>query len=219
MEVLVPDGCGPGDEIYIDHMGSSLSVRVPEGVYAGQAMLVDLGGDTTVDECQLVDVVVPDGCGPGDLFIAEFAECGEFEVIVPDGCFAGTMIQVELPPPPPPPPPDEAPAARRRAQTFDSDEPPPPPPPLPPPPRSLTPESIAADTSSSDGGEDAPKFPVGQPAEVRRTDGTWTLVTVEEYDANACNYTVALADGRKKYWVEPDDLRIPRFMLMSHGLI
>ena len=40
-------------------------------------------------------------------------------------------------------------------------------------------------------------------------------MTVEEYDERADNYTVLLIDGRRKYLVEPSELRIPRFMLLS----
>lgn len=70
-------------------------------------------------------------------------------------------------------------------------------------------------SSSDEDEQGGPKFPVGCPAEVLRTDGHWTLVSVTEYDDGGDTYTVQLADGRYKYFVEAEDLRIPRFMLLS----
>ena len=59
------------------------------------------------------------------------------------------------------------------------------------------------------------KFGPGQPVEVLRSDGTWTLATVAEFDETGCTYTITLIDGRQKYFVEEEDLRIPRFLLLS----
>ena len=56
---------------------------------------------------------------------------------------------------------------------------------------------------------------MGQPVEVLRNDGNWTLATITDYDEHGMTYSVALVDGRCKYFVEEDDLRIPRFLLLS----
>ena len=53
------------------------------------------------------------------------------------------------------------------------------------------------------------KFKVGQQVEVLRSDNTWSLASVKEYDWRACNYTVMLPDMRLKYMVEEEDLRQP----------
>ena len=56
------------------------------------------------------------------------------------------------------------------------------------------------------------KFARGQPVEVFRTDGTWSLATVTDYDGEGCTYTVALPDGREKHLLEESEMRIPRFL-------
>lgn len=66
--------------------------------------------------------------------------------------------------------------------------------------------------------DDAPinstnKYPLGQPAEVLRSDGSWSLGTPEEYENLGGTYTVRLQDGSYKYMVEECDLRIPHFVL------
>ena len=53
------------------------------------------------------------------------------------------------------------------------------------------------------------KFKVGQQVEVLRSDGSWSLASVKEYDWRAVNYTVMLPDTRLKYMVEEEDLRLP----------
>lgn len=47
-------------------------------------------------ETDVVELVVPDGIGPGDLFVCTF-EGKMFEVVAPDGVIAGMELQVVLP--------------------------------------------------------------------------------------------------------------------------
>ena len=44
-----------------------------------------------------VEIAVPDGCYPGDIFVVTGAEGQELEVAVPDGCGPGTLLSVDLP--------------------------------------------------------------------------------------------------------------------------
>ena len=77
---------------------------------------------------------------------------------------------------------------------------------------------IAAELSDSSDDE-GPRFNVGAAVEVLRNDGHWNLATVTAFEGGGNTYSVELADGRCKHFVEEDDLRIPRFMLLSTGNI
>lgn len=44
-----------------------------------------------------------------------------------------------------------------------------------------------------------------------RSDHSWSLADVADYDTKACTYTVVLPDGRYKYCVEEEDLREPNY--------
>ena len=57
--------------------------------------------------------------------------------------------------------------------------------------------------------ETQPKYPLGSQMEVLRSDGYWSLCTLQEYDWRGVTYTVALDDARLKYFVDEDDLRLP----------
>ena len=88
----------------------------------------------------------------------------------------------------------------------------------PPEPRRVQPAELSDDSDSDDDAATA-KFGVGSPVEVLRNDGNWTLATVTDYDELGGTYTVTLADGRCKYFVEESELRIPRFLLLSSANI
>ena len=72
-----------------------------------------------------------------------------------------------------------------------------------------------SDDSDEETANAGAKFGVGAPVEVLRSDGNWSLATVVDYDENGGTYSVSLTDGRCKYFVEEEDLRIPRFLLLS----
>ena len=105
----------------------------------------------------------------------------------------------------------ESPAGQPRAYDAASDD-------EDRPPNELSGSSSETESSSSTEA-DGCKFAVGMPVEVMRTDGLWTLCTVVEYDAAGGTYTVQLADGRRKYFVEPDWLRLPAFLFQSSAII
>ena len=196
-EVAIPAGCGPGSEILVDVGGRQYFVTVPEGSEGSFVV-------TLPAEEHGVEVVVPDGCSAGDQFVVQLEEGELVEAEVPPGCSAGDTILIHLPTPArgaAADEDDEADEAERRAE--------------------LTGSSSETDSSSESSAEpeSEAKFAVGLPVEVMRTDGLWTLATVVEYEPEGATYTVQLADGRYKYFVEPDYLRIPGFLLQSSAMI
>ena len=98
LKVVVPAGLLPGDTMTIAFGPEEFTIEVPDGVYAGDEMTVDL--PTTEDSPQeataTVTVVVPDGCYPGDEFTVEF-EGLTFNIAVPDGFGPGLELDVEVP--------------------------------------------------------------------------------------------------------------------------
>lgn len=210
LNVVVPDGCYPGDEIVVTHRNrEQFFVIIPEGVGPGDMMYVDV----PVEQPALkVEVNVPAGCFAGDSFNVDW-DGHTFAVVVPDGCGPEDLLTVDVSDPP----------MNEEYKDTHNAEPPPPTATTPPaaaaePPTVKAPE-LSDDSDSDDDAAGAAKFGVGAPVECMRTDGSWTLATVVEYDENGCTYTVALADGRLKYFVEEEDLRIPRFLLLSTGNI
>lgn len=78
-----------------------------------------------------------------------------------------------------------------------------------------------SDESDADDEDEAAKarFGVGSPVEVMRSDGLFTLATIVDYDAGGRTYTIRVSDGRLKHFVDEDELRVPRFLLLSTGEI
>lgn len=205
VEVEVPAGCFPGTEILVTHGEQSVTVVIPEGMQPGEMMMLSLPPSShLLDAPPAVEVNVPDGCWVGDTFNVDY-NGRSWSVVVPDGCGPGSLLLVDVPndeetsspqstecPPSPSPPP--------AAKTDDS--------------HVLPPE--LSDTSDEEMEQVATaKFAIGAPVEVLRTDGGWTLATVTHFDDGGFTYTVRLTDGREKYFVEEEDLRIPRFLLLS----
>jgi hypothetical protein len=232
-EVVVPDGTGSGDELVVDVEGLKYLVSVPSGLSAGETFFVTLPQSPplslapTTDlspslAAPTVEVIVPDECSAGELFVVTVETSQgpvDFEVRVPDGCSCGSRLLVEVPPhyaagpavPSTPPLIGSCEAQARSVgspnlhalstpSSFDMRP-------------SSPPHELSGSESSAD--ESRPTFPLGAPAEVLRTDGMWTLVTVVDHDQHGNTYTVRLADGRLKYFVEANDLRLPRFMLQK----
>ena len=177
-EVVVPQGCAEGSELLVEACGESFVVTVPPGLCNGDSFVALLPTNPAAQGT--LDVIVPEGCFAGDSFVV-YSEHGEYRACVPHGCVPGSVVSVSIPP-------------MSNAVDLGSCE-----------SKAMCDEAPAAEElsgSSSDGSGDAeeracaPKFPVGLPAEVLRTDGLWTLATVIDYDPRADNYTVQLADGR-----------------------
>ena len=221
VEVLIPPGCHAGSELVVNAGGDQeVLVTIPEGFGPGELLLVDLspvgGGQAAASEEEpVLNVVVPEGAEGGSEILVDVGDGRELAVVVPQGLRPGDMMEVVVPaatpwsPSPPPPHAEPLPPPP---------EPLPPPPPQPKPDEEREPQRVQpAELSDSD--EDDPaqgaKFGVGQPVEVLRTDGAWSLATVVDYDDGGLTYTISLVDGRHKYFVEETELRIPRFLLLS----
>ena len=98
----MPDGIGPGDAMNIMVGEQEFTITVPDGVFAGMTLEVDLPVDEEPppgagpsEPPQSVEVVIPDGCYPGMEFTVTF-EGREFNIAVPDGCNPGDPIIVEV---------------------------------------------------------------------------------------------------------------------------
>ena len=165
-----------------------------------------------------MDCIVPHGCAAGDEIVVDVGDGRELIVIVPDGLVSGDAMEIIVPPQTSEP---SSPKSQTKSQCQ----------PLSSTPQSevktsckttqprerVLPPELSDDSSDDD--DQGAKFGVGQPVEVLRTDGQWTLATVTDYDEHGLTYTVGLADGRLKHFVEESDLRIPRFLLLSTGNI
>jgi hypothetical protein len=227
----VPEGCTVGSEFSVEYEGRAFQVTVPAGCEPFELLEVEIPQAKEAapqtqqqqQQEQLVQVCVPDGCQVGCDFAVEF-HGQSFMVAVPEGCGPGSLREIEVPctaqpttpnevasspsptptqtPMPTPTPSSHTPSSNQGAVAGEPVEPPLQPPEL----------SDNSDDDSDDGGA---KFGPGAPVEVLRTDGLWTLARVESYDAGGGTYTVVLQDGRFKYFVDEEDLRIPRFLLLS----
>ena len=199
VEVTVPDGVGAGDEVVVQLHHGDFVVEVPEGSGPGQAMWV-----TVPKPCPKPNV------GPQDdqeqqqerRQVEQERQQAEQERQQPER-EGPQVLQAGQE--------KESPAGQPRAYDAASDD-------EERPPNELSGSSSETESSSSTEA-DGCKFAVGMPVEVMRTDGLWTLCTVVEYDAAGGTYTVQLADGRRKDFVEPDWLRLPAFLFQSSAII
>jgi len=194
--VTVPAGILPGADLLVEVGGGEYYVTVPSNCVEGSTFVVLLP-PATADAALDIEVIVPDGCTAGDTFIVQH-ERGEFAAVVPDGCGPGSAVVISVPPASP----QKLPLSPQRTEAASAP----------------AAEELSG-SSDSDTEEEKPTFPIGLPVEVMRNDGNWTLVTVTEYDAGGDTYTVQLVDGRLKYFVEPELLRLPAFMLKTTGMI
>lgn len=196
LEVVVPEGVAGGEALNVTSPeGDEFEVTVPEGLVPGMCFLVDLPVQERPASGaeEVVMVEVPEGVEEHGVFIVEAPWGGAFEVSVPPGLGPGATMEVALPRA------DSALAAGAvdaDAGAVDADA------------------GAAAAASETEGSDTEPcgRFGVGQAAEVYRSDGTWSLATVTEYDMGGGTYTVELEDGRCKYFVEEEELRVPRFV-------
>lgn len=191
-EVEVPNSLGPGDPFFLEACGTTVEVVVPDGCIGGSLITVDV---TLPDKGnnQRVEVTVPEGAMPGDNFLVDVTG-QQFEVTVPEDLGPGSILTIELPAPIDPVP--------------DSTD-------VEPTLRYTEPDLGLSDEALLETGGRSNRHPLGHPVEVRRSDGTWSLAVAEDFDYLGYTYTIRLADGRCKYMVEEDDLRIPRFLLRS----
>jgi len=107
VEIVVPDGLGPGDAFDVEWGGVDYNIAVPDGCAGGTALNIELpsldpsaeplppAADAT-SGMTAVEIVVPEGLGPGDAFDVEWGGVN-YNIAVPDGCFGGTALNIELP--------------------------------------------------------------------------------------------------------------------------
>lgn len=160
--VTVPDGVYAGDGFVIEFDGQQLSVTCPDGCGPGDAINLEVpagdGSGGGGSGAQMVEITVPDGCFEGMEFTVEF-EGRQFNITTPDGCGPGDAIQIEVPPA------DDAPGG--------PPPPPAPPPPLPPPPPPPSFGSRASSSSNGGGGGGASSLAeqLEQKARIRANKG------------------------------------------------
>ena len=99
VDVVVPEGLGPGDEfeVTIDAEGSPRSTP-RSSPRAGEVGEFERD-DTTIDDTGVgssLSVVCPDGVGPGDTITVTTAAGEEVDVVVPDGVESGQEFEVTL---------------------------------------------------------------------------------------------------------------------------
>ena len=175
--VVVPDGLAPGDEFVVSANGREFNVTVPDGVWGGVSIDLELPvaeapGSSASQHMQQVVVTVPDGVSAGQLFTVDFG--GQlFEVTVPDGLVAGDELEIELPAPPslsskaPPPP-----TASQGGVGWDDWD-------------SAWEPVPKGSTGWADAPEPAPyygRYKIGEKVQVQRTSGEWSPATIKEYD-------------------------------------
>ena len=187
--------------------GNAVDITVPEGCGGGEIICVSVPQSHAPPPADLVpvDVIVPDGVYGGSTFSVEYAG-GVFDIVCPDGCGPGSAIVVDLPSAPMPPE-QPAPAPLPRSDKEN----------LPEGFEKIGKTGKGLALSLNIGGgiklslalATQGKYRVGQQVEVLRSDGTWSLASVKEYDCKAVNYTVMLPDTRLKHMVEEEDLRQP----------
>jgi hypothetical protein len=200
VEVVVPEGVDPGDQLLVTHAGQSFHVEVPDGCGPGSALTVRIPQPRSP---------LPAGGGEGE----ERARVGGAENEDPqctsppaergsDPKGAATVgrhsPELKVASPASPPVADVAdPLVGRAGEAL-----------LPKKKKGYSLDlKICGGLSISLAVQTAAKYAVGSRAEVLRSDGGWSACTVREYEWQGVTYTVALDDGRLKYMVEEEDLR------------
>lgn len=233
VSVCVPDGVYEGQEFTVACDGREFLVVCPDNAGPGDEVELTVSPPPPPEPPDVVEVVVPDGLLSGDEFLVEAAGAAPFYCLVPEGCAGGSLIAVELPRPggscdgaPEAAAGLSPPLMRERRATVEDDSyrgargdaaklrPPPTQTPAgafflgqvgphrphgPPPPRAAPARLAPAPASPR-----PPRRP--QTVDVFRSDGSWSRAYVEEYEERGETYTVRLADGRLKHFVERDEL-------------
>jgi len=105
VEIVVPDGLGPGDAFDVEWGGVNYNIAVPDGCAGGTALNIELPSLDQAAEppaadtppgMTAVEIVVPEGLGPGDAFDVEWGGVN-YNIVVPDGCAGGTALNIDLP--------------------------------------------------------------------------------------------------------------------------
>ena len=118
LQVQVPEGLYAGEPMVIDYNGQEFTITIPDGLQGGDLLDVDLPV-TAANTPNTVMVVVPDGCEDG-FFTVDF-DGRTFDVGVPKGCHAGDEIEVEVPAEPEEPQHQQRLVGRRSREEFPED--------------------------------------------------------------------------------------------------
>ena len=184
MQVEIPAGLVPGDQMSVSADGGSFLVVVPDGCRGGDVLEVNLPVDDVpaAAATELVQVTIPNDCFAGDPLSVQAAWGGVFEVVVPAGLLPGDVMEVELPT-------EEAassePGTDARADTPTSAE-----------------EAVPSTAES----EYAGLHKLGSRVSVLRTNGTYSPGTIRDYDYLSDTYTLELDGGALKYLVDEDSI-------------
>jgi len=185
LTVVVPDGLEAGDEFVVCADGHEFAVTVPEGVAGNVAIEVDV----PVSDSEIGDYASDLKGAPVGGNVAE-----RVEITVPDGVLAGEPFNVESPwgglfevv----------APAGVVAGDTLEIE--------LPCAPVPC--EGSAAASSPATAASSA--YEVGERVQAQRTDGSWSVAEVLEYDDVSDTYTVRLATtGQLKYLLTESELQ------------
>lgn len=123
VEITVPEDAEPGKELLIDGPLGKFTVKIPEGLKAGEKFRIKI--DEPNEEPQLVEVTVPEDAEPGTNLLID-GPLGKFQVEVPEGLTPGEKFRVRLEkpnpentatPPVPPPAGDDEPPPLGEVQT------------------------------------------------------------------------------------------------------
>ena len=97
LNVVIPHGCGPGDTIQVESpSGKSLDVVVPPGSYGGSTLVVEEPPAEPPQPPPTFEVVVPRHVYAGQAFPVQLGDGSKvIDVIVPDGCGPGSVLTVE----------------------------------------------------------------------------------------------------------------------------
>eukprot|EP01043_Picozoa_sp_COSAG02_P063921 COSAG02_NODE_9194_length_2294_cov_3.903886_2_plen_214_part_01 len=111
MAIECPEGVEAGTALVIEGPGGEdIQVVVPEGVGPGDTFEVDVGGggeeeeeavaapeqDEWTPRSGMMDITVPEGVGPGQALLITTPAGQDVEVVVPDGLAPGDTFQVSI---------------------------------------------------------------------------------------------------------------------------
>jgi hypothetical protein len=109
MAIECPEGVEPGQALIVGGPdGQDVEVIVPEGVGPGDTFEVDVGGGGEEEEeaaegqedwtprSGVMDITVPDGVEPGQALLVTAPNGEDVEVIVPEGLGPGDTFQVAV---------------------------------------------------------------------------------------------------------------------------
>lgn len=95
VQVMVPDGCYPGDQLTVEVDGKIFNVEVPDGCHPGETFPVTAPNSDDSKRTN-IKVVVPEWWSKGDDLAVEVAGV-QFKVQVPEGARIGESFVTQMP--------------------------------------------------------------------------------------------------------------------------